>query len=305
VRILITGGSGMVGRSLKQLLPDATYPTSTELDLTDGIAVKDYMFSGKFDSVIHLAAHVGSLHDNIENSTLYFDRNILMNTLLTKYAYESGVKHFLGILSSCIYPDDIKEFPIPESSLHIGAPHSDLMSYSYAKRSHAVQLDAYRNSFSVNYNYLIPCNLYGEKQESHKGRSHFINDLIYKICIAKLNGDRKITLFGDGTPLRQFMHSEDFAKVIFSYISKNINTSFNVAPKLNMSIDEMARTALDACGCGSFTISYDSSKPNGQHRKDVNTSLMQKYLPDIEFRSLRDGMSSLFQTEYQSLRVVK
>lgn len=305
MRILVTGGSGMVGKNLKQFIPEATYPTSSDLDLTDGLAVKDYMYDGKFDSVIHLAAHVGSLHDNIENSTLYFDRNVLMNTLLTKYAYDSGVRHFLGILSTCIYPDAIKEFPIPESSLHNGAPHFDLMSYSYAKRSHAVQLDAYKNSFGVNYSYLIPCNLYGEKQESNKGRSHFINDLIYKICVAKLNGERGITLFGDGTPLRQFMHAEDFAKVIFAYISNNINVSFNVAPKINMSIDEMARTALDVCGCSSFNIKYDSSKPNGQFRKDVNTSLMENYLPNLKFRSLQDGMRGLFQTEYQRLRVEK
>lgn len=305
MKILVTGGSGMVGRSLRHLIPEAIYPSSSELDLTDGRAVKDYMHQGKFDLVVHLAAHVGSLHDNIENSTLYFDRNVLMNTLLTKYAYESGVKHFLGILSTCIYPDAIKEFPIPESSLHNGAPHLDLMSYSYAKRSHAVQLDAYKNSFGVNYNYLIPCNLYGEKLESHKGRSHFINDLIYKICVAKLNDNTGITLFGDGTPLRQFMHAEDFAKVIFAHISNNINASFNVAPKVNMSIDQMARIALDACGCSSFTISYDSSKPNGQYRKDVDTSLMEKYLPELEFRSLHDGMSNLFQFEYQSLRNVE
>ena len=71
----------MVGRSLKKLLPEATFPTSSELDLTDGLAVKDYLFAGKFDSVIHLAAHVGSLHDNIENSTLYFDRNYIISDM--------------------------------------------------------------------------------------------------------------------------------------------------------------------------------------------------------------------------------
>lgn len=101
------------------------------------------------------------------------------------------------------------------------------------------------------------------------------------------------------------MHAEDFAKVIFAYISNNINASFNVAPQVNMSINEMARIALDVCECDTFTVSYDSSKPNGQHRKDVNTSLMEKYLPDLEFRSLRDGMRSLFQAEYQSLMDLK
>ena len=88
MQILITGGSGMVGRELKKLLPNAITPTSTELDLTNSEKVKYYFKNNKFDYVIHLAAYVGSLHDNIKNRTLYFDKNILMNTLITKYAYK-------------------------------------------------------------------------------------------------------------------------------------------------------------------------------------------------------------------------
>ena len=83
-----------------------------------------------------LRKYVGSLHDNIENRTTYFDENILMNTILTKYTFKNGVKNFLGILSTCIYPDDVTEFPIKESKLHDGAPHKDLMSYAYKTCSH-------------------------------------------------------------------------------------------------------------------------------------------------------------------------
>ena len=82
----------MVGRELVKLMPDASCPSSSELDLMDSNAVKVYMDKGKFDYVIHLAAYVGSLHDNIDNRTLYFDKNILMNTIITKYSYESGVQ---------------------------------------------------------------------------------------------------------------------------------------------------------------------------------------------------------------------
>lgn len=292
--ILITGGSGMVGSYLKELFPNAAIPTSSELNLTDTRSVETYFNNNKFDYVIHLAAHVGSLHDNIENRTTYFDENILMNTILTKYAFKNGVKNFLGILSTCIYPDNVTEFPIKESELHSGAPHKDLMSYAYAKRSHAVQLDAYRETYNVNYNYLIPCNLYGIVSKSHEGRSHFVNDLIFKIIDAKRRNSSRIVLFGDGTPMRQFMHASDLARIIYRYVTGNCRGSFNVAPDMNTTIEDIAKTAISACVDGSMEIEYDSSKPNGQHRKDVNTELFKSVIRDFEFKPLAQGMKEIY-----------
>jgi GDP-L-fucose synthase len=302
MKILITGASGMVGRELSKLIPGAYCPSSSELDLLNPIAVKEYMHSEKFEYVVHLAAYVGSLHDNIENRTAYFDKNILMNTIITKCSYESGVKNFLGILSTCIYPDSITHFPIKELSLHDGAPHKDLMSYAYAKRSHAVQLNAYKESFGVNYNYLIPCNLYGVVSESHKGRSHYVNDLIQKIILAKEKNESEIVLFGDGSPLRQFMYAGDLARIISLYINDGINESFNVAPNTNLSVNEIARVALSACGAEGFSIKYDSSKPNGQFRKDVDICILKSYFPDFEFLGLADGIKKIYEIEL-SLKV--
>jgi len=294
MHILITGGNGMVGKYLKKLLPEAITPSSKELDLTNSENVKSYFYNNKFDYVIHLAAYVGSLHDNIENRTKYFDQNILMNTLVTKFAYESGIKNFLGILSTCIYPNSINHFPIKESQLHKGAPHNDLMSYAYAKRSHAVQLNAYKETFNVNYNYLIPCNLYGVVSKSHEKRSHFVNDLIFKIIDAEKKQNNFITLFGDGTPLRQFMHASDLANIIFLYIHKNCNSSFNVAPDINMSIEQIAKTALNVCNNKDTFIKYDKSKPNGQYRKDVDTSIFKKNIKDFNFKPLSKGIKEIY-----------
>ena len=283
----------MVGRELKKFLPNAHYPTRSELNLEDAYIVNSYMYENKFDYVIHLAAHVGSLHDNIKNSTKYFDRNVLMNTILTKASYESGVKNFLGILSTCIYPDDASNFPIKIDSLHDGKPHKDLMSYAYAKRSHAVQLDEYKKSFNVNYNYLIPCNMYGDVQ--HIGRSHFINDLVYKVFKAKKAKESFITLFGDGTPLRQFMHGRDFAKIIYLYLKNSVNKSLNVAPDINMSVHNMAKTALKVLDFEDCKINYDDSLPNGQHRKDVSSAEVASLFPDFEFTKLEDGMLEIYK----------
>ncbi|MDB4344073.1 NAD-dependent epimerase/dehydratase family protein [bacterium] len=295
-KILITGGSGMVGNCLKKYFPNAYIPTSKELDLTNSEQVKNYFYNNKFDYVIHLAAHVGSLHDNIKNRTLYFDENILMNTLVTKYAYKSGVKNFLGVLSTCIYPNNINNYPIKETQLHNGPPHPDLLSYAYAKRSHAVQLLAYKETYNINYNYLIPCNLFGIVSEKHKNRSHFVNDLIFKIINSKNNNLDYITLFGDGTPLRQFMYAEDFAKIIYEYINKKLNISFNVAPDNNMSIEQLAKVAIKTCN-QDMLIKYDNSKPNGQYRKDVDTSLFKKHI-DFSFTPLSEGIKAVYN-EYK------
>lgn len=293
MKILITGASGMVGKELSLLLPNAFTPSSEELNLENPKDVSAYMDKNKFEYVIHLAAHVGSLHDNIKNSTLYFDKNIIMNTVITKAAYDSGVKNFLGILSTCIYPDSLEEFPIKEESLHEGKPHKDLMSYAYSKRSHAVQLDEYKKSFKVNYNYLIPCNMYGNVK--HAGRSHYVNDLIFKIVEARKLNKSHITLFGDGTPLRQFMHAKDFAKIIYLHVINNINDSYNVAPDKNLSIHEMAIMALKASGSKDLKVIYDDSFPNGQFRKDVSNKKMKKYFEDFKFLELQDGMRDIYE----------
>ena len=287
----------MVGRELAKLIPDASCPSSSELDLMDPNAVKAYMDKRKFDYVIHLAAYVGSLHDNIDNRTLYFDKNILMNTIVTKYSYESGVKNFLGILSTCIYPDNVTSFPIKEESLHDGAPHADLMSYAYAKRSHAVQLTAYKEAYGVNYNYLIPCNLYGLVSEAHKGRSHFVNDLVQKIIVAQRSNQDHIILFGDGSPLRQFMYSGDLARVIKTFVDEQQTNSFNVAPDVNLSVNDIALIALKACDAQHMAIKYDASKPNGQLRKDVDTTVLKSCMPTIEFRDLASGIKDIYELE--------
>ena len=288
----------MVGKCLKRYFPNAYMPTSKELDLTNSNQVKNYFLKNKFDYVIHLAAHVGSLHDNIANRTLYFDENILMNTLITKYAYKSGVKNFLGILSTCIYPNNISNYPIKETLLHKGPPHPDLLSYAYAKRSHAVQLLAYKETYGVNYNYLIPCNLFGIVSEKHKNRSHFVNDLIFKIIESQRNNNNFITLFGDGTPLRQFMYAEDFARIIYEYVNNKLNVSFNVAPNNNMTIEQLAEIAISTCSKKAMKINYDNSKPNGQYRKDVDTTIFKKHIKNFEFTPLPIGIKKVYD-EYK------
>jgi GDP-L-fucose synthase len=149
--IVVTGGSGLVGKSLKKYLPNAIYLSSKDFDLTTETGVKNMYETYRPNIVIHLAAKVGGIIDNINKPAEYFTENILMNTLLVEYAKRYGVKRFVGILSTCIFPDVSNEYPMKEESLHLGPPTETNFSYGYAKRSLAVQIDSYNKQYGTKY----------------------------------------------------------------------------------------------------------------------------------------------------------
>lgn len=294
-KILVTGGSSTVGQHLKKLLPDAIYINSSNCDLTDQNDVRFLLKNTKPHTVIHLAAKVGGILDNIEHPAEYFYQNVMMNTILMNESYANGVKRFIGILSTCIYPDvlPIENYPLTEDMLFLGPPTLTNFSYGYAKRCLAVQTEAFNKEYGVKYNYLIPCNLYSEYDKSILNKSHFINDLIKKIIEAK-KGDKKIYLFGTGSPLRQSMYANDLAKIINICINRDITDSFNVAVSDNLSIKRIAEIALSVCDATDVEIIWDSSKPDGQYRKDVSNNKMMSLIPDFKFTSLEEGLSNVY-----------
>jgi GDP-L-fucose synthase len=237
--ILITGGSGMVGKSLLKLLPHSIYVSSKDYDLTKEDDVKRMFETHKPTKIVHLAAKVGGIIDNIKKPYDYFIENIKMNTYMVEYSYKFGVTQFIGILSTCIYPDSVEKYPMNETDLHLGPPTITNFSYGYSKRCLAVQIDSLNKQYGTNYQYLIPCNLYGENDKMGEN-SHFVAALLEKIIQANKLSQSEITLFGSGNPLRQFMHSDDLAWVINECLTKNIYESFNVANKENLSIREIA-----------------------------------------------------------------
>jgi len=293
-KILITGGGGMVGSFLKEILPEAIYVSSKEYDLRIQKDVQDMMNRYKPNVVIHLAAKVGGIMDNIQYPVNYFDDNILMNTFVLQESYKIGVERFIGVLSTCIYPDIIKEYPIKEDVLHDGPPANTNFSYGYAKRCLAVQIDAYNKQYGTKYQYLIPSNMYGE-YDKYGENSHFIAALIKKIHLAKINDENTITLYGTGNPLRQFMHASDFARVIKTSLDKNICESFNVANEENLSIKEMAIIGLKAMNADNIVIKFDETKPDGQYRKDVSIEKLKKYIPDFKSITLEDGIKRTYK----------
>lgn len=296
MKVVVTGGTGLVGTYLQNYI-DGVYINSSQYDLTFEGDVMDLYKDHNPDVVIHLAAKVGGIMDNIEYPFEYYEQNLLMNTFMVKYARQFKVKKFVGVLSSCIFPDVVDHYPMVEEDMHKDLPNANNFGYGYAKRVMGCHIDIARKQ-GLNYSYITPSNLYGEYEHGDVSRKHFVGALLEKIYTAKINGDDHITLFGDGTPLRQFTFAKDVAEILDLIVKYDIRENMNISTPSNMTIDFMAREALEALGVPDMKIVYDTSKPNGQMRKDIDISKFKSIFPNYEFTSYIQGIKQTYNTLY-------
>lgn len=280
----------MVGKHLQEILPNAVYVGSRDYDLRDWLDVENLFETYKPTHVIHLAAKVGGIQDNLSKPAEYFDDNILINTHVLNMCKIYNVKRFTGILSTCIYPDTVETYPMKEEDMFLGPPTKSNFSYGYAKRSLAVQIDAYNKQYNTKYNYLIPCNLYSEYDNfNNESKMHFMTALLKKIK----NSDKTLNLLGTGKPLRQFMYAGDLAKIIKKVINNDITSSFNVAPSENLSINEMANISLKILN-KNLNIKYSKPELDGQFRKDVCNKKLLNYFPNFKFTNFEEGIKKVY-----------
>ena len=295
--VVVTGGTGLVGKYLQQYIKDGIYLGSRDYDLTKEDQVIAMYEKYRPSVVIHLAAKVGGIMDNIAYPFEYYEDNLLMNTFMVKYARLFKVDKFVGALSSCIYPDVVKRYPLTEQDLHKDLPNANNFGYGYAKRVLGCHIDIAKKQ-GLNYSYIIPSNLYGEFEHGDVSRKHFVGALLEKIHIAKQQANDSITLFGDGTPLRQFTFAKDVAEILDLIIKDDIQENLNVSTPSNFSIDFMAREALEATDSQDIRIIYDTSKPNGQMRKDIDTTKFKNIFSNYEFTPYIKGIKQTYNTLY-------
>jgi len=154
----------------------------------------------------------------------------------------------------------------------------------------AVQVDAYNKQYGTKYNYVIPCNLYSEYDNyDHKDKMHFVTSLLKKIKTAK---DNNLDLLGTGKPLRQYMYAGDLAQVLKLMVDNQVYDNFNICTEENLSINEMACTALQVAN-KDLTINY-SNTTDGQYRKDVSNKKLMSYFPDFKFTKFADGIKHVY-----------
>lgn len=308
-KILITGGSGLLGSSFKRRLKGAAYPTSKELDLLDPEAVSSYILEMQPDLVIHLAGKVGGVKNNTENMYSFYHENATINNNVIDACVKSRVKRLVCCLSTCIYPDEkFIKYPLTEDQLHLGPPHNSNFGYAYAKRMVDIQLRAVRQQYGLEYISVIPNNIYGENDNFHLEDGHVIPALIRKIWEAKINNRPTFDVWGDGQIFREFTYVDDIRDAIL-FVNENYNEAspINIGSSKEYSLKFIIETICEIFDY-SGEIVYDATKPKGQVRKpSSNKKLLELGWRETDYESIKLGLErtcNWFTKNYPNIRGV-
>jgi len=290
--VLVTGGSGFLGKRLSIKKPNWTYVSSKECNLTDSSQVRQMFGDLKPDAILHLAARVGGIKDNIENQADFYHINTMMNTNVIHEAYNLGISRVLSSLSTCAFPESLPIFPFVEEDFFHGPPTKTNFSYGMTKRMLHVSSCAYRKQYNMNYSTFCPSNIYGPGDNFGSTASHFVAALVHKVYNAK-EGDI-IEMWGTGLPLRQQIYVDDLVEIIPLLLEKHdTEMPIIVAPNENLTILEMARTLIEQTNKNVRTLF--NGEMDGQFRKDGSNIRLINTIGPVDFTSFKDGVMKTYK----------
>ena len=280
MHLLITGASGMVGKSLvpkiKKKKIKLLTPTSNELNLTSLEQTKSYFKRNKIDSVIHLAAQVGGILDNYKNNYRYYEVNNFINSNLIKVSIENNVTKFINLGSSCMYPSNFNK-KMNEKLLFTGKPEETNLGYALSKLSSAGICEIIHKDLKLNYTTLIPCNLYGPYDNFDNIKSHLIAAAIKKCIRFKKGLSKHIEIYGNGKVKREFMYVDDLSDFIIKMIfKKKIEHHYiNCGYGKDYTVTDFYKKICKILEIKN-NFDFDLSKPSGINRKLIDSSLAKK-----------------------------
>ena len=291
--IFIAGHSGLAGSAILRALQSRGYSrlivrTHQELELTDARAVKEFFQQERPESVFLAAAKVGGIQANNTLPTEFLRENLLIQTHVLHEAWQAGVKKMLFLGSSCIYPK-LAPQPIPESALLTGELEPTNDAYALAKIAGIQLCKAYRKQYGANFIAVMPTNLYGPHDNFHPEHSHVLPALLRRFHEAQRDGLKEVTVWGSGTPKREFLHSDDLASAcLFLMEHYDSPEIINIGWGQDCTIRELAEMIAETVGY-TGTLKWDDSRPDGTPRKVLDNRKLSAlgWEPKI---SLQEGL---------------
>jgi len=292
-RILVTGGSGLVGNGIRYAnIQNNTdifmYSDSNTCDLRNYEQTFQLFNNFKPTHVIHLAAKVGGLFANLQYGVQFFEDNMSINMNVLKCCKLFNVTKCICCLSTCIFPDNV-QYPINESMIHDGPPHYSNEEYAYAKRMLHILANAYFKQYGCKFICIIPTNIYGPHDNFNLDNGHVIPSLIHKAFIAKQDGT-PFVIKGSGSPLRQFIYSLDLGTIIMHLIDH-----YDSIEPIILSPDEQSEVTIGYVAgliANEFNIgtTFDTSANDGQFKKTASNRKLRGILPDFKFIPIEIGI---------------
>jgi GDP-L-fucose synthase len=304
-RILVTGGAGFLGKQVIQQLCQAgadldkiTVPRSRHCDLR--VMANCQRAVDQQNVIIHLAAHVGGIGLNREKPAELFYDNLMMGTQLIHAAYQAGVQKFVCVGTICAYP---KFTPVPfkEDDLWNGYPEETNAPYGIAKKALLVQLQSYRQQYGFDGVYLLPVNIYGPEDNFDPQSSHVIPALIHKVHEAQQRGDQQIPVWGDGSPTREFLYSEDAARgIVMATQLYSDSEPVNLGTGYEISIKDLITLICQLMDYDGELV-WEPDQPNGQPRRCLDTERAKRafgFTAQVEFEEGLRNTISWYQSHY-------
>ncbi len=293
-RVCVTGGGGFLGSYVVEGLRrrgarQVFVPRKKDYDLVQHDDVVRMLAEARPDIVIHLAANVGGIGANRAHPAEFFYDNLMMGVQLLHESRKAGVEKFVAIGTVCSYP---KFTPVPfkEEALWDGYPEETNAPYGLAKKMMLVQSQAYREQYGFNSIFLIPVNLYGPRDNFDLETSHVIPALVRKCIEAQQRGERQVVVWGDGSPTREFLYAADAAEGILLAAERyNASAPVNLGSGREISIKDLAETIVRLTGFEGELV-WDTSRPNGQPRRALDTSKAERLFGFRARTSLEDGL---------------